>query len=128
MRYSDDKKQIARFLLAGLINTAFGYSIYIIFIALNVYYPVALILANILGILFNFLTTGRYVFNKLESQRFPTFFGVYVVVYLINLVLLTSLIYFGIGKVTGQAVCMLITVPITFILLKRFVYQGGNLA
>ena len=43
-----------KFILAGLLNTAFGYGAYGFFIFLNINYQSALILSTIAGIIFNY--------------------------------------------------------------------------
>jgi len=57
-------KLIARFIGVGLINTVVGYGIYGILILLNVPYLVALLMATIMGVIFNYFSIGRLVFKS----------------------------------------------------------------
>ena len=55
------KHKFARFLLVGVLNTLFGYFLYGTLILIGLDYKYAVLLATILGDLFNFQTTGRLV-------------------------------------------------------------------
>ncbi|MCU7242422.1 MAG: GtrA family protein [Microcystis aeruginosa WS75] len=55
------KHKFARFLLVGVLNTIFGYFLYGTLILIGLDYKLAVLLATILGVLFNFQTTGRLV-------------------------------------------------------------------
>jgi putative flippase GtrA len=55
------KHNFARFLLVGVLNTIFGYFLYGTLILIGLDYKLAVLLATILGVLFNFQTTGRLV-------------------------------------------------------------------
>jgi putative flippase GtrA len=55
------KHKFARFLLVGVLNTIFGYFLYGTLILIGLDYKYAVLLVTILGVLFNFQTTGRLV-------------------------------------------------------------------
>jgi len=57
------KHKFARFLLVGVLNTIFGYFLYGTLILIGLDYKYAVLLVTILGVLFNFQTTGRLVFG-----------------------------------------------------------------
>ncbi len=80
-----------RFLVVGGLNTAFGYGLYYALLRLSGSAMFALTLGTILGVLFNFMTTGSLVFRRMESHRLVRFLGVYGVVYLYNAAGLTLL-------------------------------------
>ena len=66
-KYSTAHKFI-KFLFVGGVNTVFGYSIFALFLFLGMHYAVATLFATILGILFNFKTTGVIVFNNKDNR------------------------------------------------------------
>src|SRR5258707_15288817 len=72
---------LLRFLVVGGLNTAFGYSLFAVLTYVGVGYPIAIGLATIGGVLFNFQSVGRLVFNGAPRSRFWRFVGVYCVVY-----------------------------------------------
>ena len=80
------KKQIIKFLIVGIINTIWGYSVYALFIYLGCDYKIASLVATILGVLFNFKTTGKLVFNSHDNRLIFKFVAVYAILY-----------FFGIG-------------------------------
>lgn len=52
------------FLLVGVMNAAFGYGCFAAFLYLGLHYSLALLLATILGVLFNFKSIGALVFGS----------------------------------------------------------------
>lgn len=86
------RSRFPMFLLVGMINTIFGYGLFSLFIYLGIRYQLAVLFSTILGILFNFKTTGRIVFKSHNNKLIFRFFAVYGILYLINL-LLIKLIY-----------------------------------
>ena len=77
--------QLLRFLVVGGLNTVFGYSLFAAFTYFGMPYPAAIGLATVGGVLFNFQSIGRLVFNGAPRSRFWRFVGVYIVIYLLNL-------------------------------------------
>jgi len=120
-----DRKFI-KFLFVGALNTAFGYFVYASFITLNSGHNVALTFQYILGILWNFKTTGSIVFKNHDNHLIYRFFGTYIFTYLINLICLNGLIYLGLGKYLSQAVMVLPMAILSFIILKTFVFRDVN--
>jgi len=53
-----------RYLVVGIGNTVFGYSIFMLFLYIGLHYSVAVLLSTIIGILFNFYMYGRVVFKS----------------------------------------------------------------
>lgn len=84
--------RLLRFLVVGAINTLFSYLVYVAFILLGAHYNLATLISTILGVIFNFFTTGRIVFRSMENKRFILFVLVYAFTYLVNILLLRWLI------------------------------------
>ncbi len=80
--------RFVRFLLVGVLNTAFGYSVFALFILLNFHYALAALLSTVCGILFNFKTTGRIVFGSRDNSLLLRFFGVYAITYILGVMCL----------------------------------------
>jgi len=87
--------QFMRFIVVGFVNTAFGYGVYGLLLRLGVVLPLALLGANVLGILFNFLTTGHLVFRAFAWSRLPRFLLVYVAMWLLGTVVIARLAQLG---------------------------------
>jgi len=114
-----------RFLGAGFLNTVFGYLVFLLFLAINVAYPAALLGATVLGILFNFFTTGRGVFTvRLTTRRLLRFVSAYVATYLLNVLLLFIFVNrFSISPALGQLLCMPPMVLMTFHIMNQWVFR-----
>jgi putative flippase GtrA len=119
-----EQPRALRFLFVGALNTLFGYAVFALLVYLAVPYQVALLLALIIGVAFNFLTTGAVVFDGLLADAIPRFVVVYAAMYVFNLAILTVLVEVGLDKIVAQAVCLLIVAPVTYVALKRFVFRG----
>lgn len=64
-RYYDlVSSQFLRFILVGGLNTAFGVGVYCLAIYVGIPYYIATLLSNVLGVCFNFITTGNLVFRN----------------------------------------------------------------
>lgn len=140
------ENKFIRFLFVGLINTAFGYGMFLLFIWFGLHYSIALFCANFLGILFNYKTTGYIVFETKSNKLLLHFFLVYGIVYLFNLaelylldksnlydtVLSWDFLQFlndmpldrnKIGDAMGQAITLLPNAVLSFLLNKIFVFK-----
>ena len=110
-------------LLAGL-NTAFGYSAYAVLIYLGIHYSLAALLATILGVLFNFKTTGWLVFRNRNNRLLVKFIGTYVIIYAINTAFLGVFNFFKADMYVAGAVMLLPMAAVAFVLNKKFVFKG----
>lgn len=66
-RYNIDY-QFVKFLFVGGINTAVGYGLFAFFLFLKFHYALAVLFATIVGICFNFKTTGSIVFKNSDNK------------------------------------------------------------
>lgn len=110
------------FLVVGGLNTLFGYAMFSMLVWLALPYPLALLLAQVLGVLFNFRTTGRIVFANRDNRLLVKFFGVYALLYLVNLVLLKLLIALDLSVYFASALLILPMALLSFALNKKFVF------
>ncbi len=120
--YIDNK--FIRFLIVGGINTAFGYGIFALLIFLKVHYAIAALLATFLGVLFNFKTTGRLVFDSKDNRLIFKFVGVYGIIYAINTASLGVFNFFKVDMYLAGAVMILPMAMVAFVLNKRLVFKG----
>lgn len=117
--------RFARFLVVGLANTLFGYSVFYLLLRPGLAPTVALALATIVGALFNFLTTGRVVFENSDASRLWRFVGVYGVVYVFNATLLEGFIRLGLGAALAQALLLAPCVALSYLLNRAFVFSAS---
>ncbi|MCU9957874.1 MULTISPECIES: GtrA family protein [Burkholderia] len=115
--------QLLRFLIVGGLNTLVGYSLFAVLTYAGLAYPVAIGLATIGGVLFNFQSVGRLVFDGAPRSRFWRFVGVYCVIYLLNLGGVRLLLGLDANIYIANALTLLPLSVIAFILNRRFVFN-----
>lgn len=121
------RNRFVRFLFAGTVNTIFGYSVYCVFILLTFSYPMALLLATFVGVVFNFITVSNWVFGAGGRVRFARFVLAYVVLYLANLLGLYVLIdLLGLGPLLAQLLVLPLYVVTAFLVFRRFVFYRAK--
>jgi putative flippase GtrA len=111
-----------RFLSVGLFNTAFGYTCFAFFIYAGFHYSLALFSSMCLGILFNYKTTGHFVFNTKHNRRIAHFFFAYSFVYVINLIGLKFLSSVGVDDYRSGAAMVLPMAILSYWLNKKLVF------
>ena len=112
-----------RFVAVGVLNTAFGYGVFSILVWFGVLPELALLISTIVGVLFNFATTGSLVFRNSDRSLFLRFALVYTVIYLLNAAALRGLLWMGVSPFLAQAGIMPFSVVLTFFAMRRFVFQ-----
>lgn len=122
-----ETRRFARFLIVGTINTLFGYGVFAALITAGLESALALALATIAGVIFNYFTTGKLVFANSGAAMLPRFILAYVISYSANLAMLKGLEQAGFDTLVAQALCLPPTVLLSFALLRWFVFRdkGG---
>lgn len=120
------KKQFINFILIGIVNTIFGYTMYAIFISLGFNYIISVLFATILGILFNFKTIGKFVFDSHDNNLILKFFLVYTVVFLVNIAIIKVFKYYGNNEYVSGLIAIVPCSIISFILNKYYVFRKGE--
>lgn len=115
--------QLLRFFVTGGINALFGFTVYSVLILINIHYSVASFLSTIVGIVFNFFTTGRIVFHSANPRLFLKFLGVYGISYSTNLLLLSIFNHFNFNMVFAGAILLLPIALFTYLLNKYLVFS-----
>ncbi|MDR0645656.1 MAG: GtrA family protein [Elusimicrobiota bacterium] len=112
-----------KFLFVGALNTAFGYACFVFFVALGFGEILAPLFSTVLGVLFNFKTTGVLVFNNKNNGLLPRFFAVYGIVYLCNVAGLKIALLCGLGNLYVAGLILILPLAfLAFYLNKEFVF------
>ena len=82
-------RQLWRYYQVGIVNTAFGYGMYALFVAAGLNMYVAQILAHLLGVAFNYISYSRHVFRDASASK-PRFIASYALNYLLGLAALAA--------------------------------------
>lgn len=126
MLRSPEIVRLIRFIAVGILNSAFGYGLYAILIRVGIIPEIALLVATMLGVIFNFATTARLVFRSSDNRLFFRFVAVYAVIYVCNAIALRILVNSGINPFTAQAMLMPLSVIGTFAIMRAFVFQEAS--
>lgn len=117
--------QFIKFLFVGGLNTLFGYGIFALFIYIHFHYTIATLLATILGILFNFKTTGCIVFKNNDNKLIFRFLAVYAFVYFLTISCLKGLTILGSHNMYINYLMLLFpNALLSFYLMKKFTFKG----
>jgi putative flippase GtrA len=111
-----------RFVLVGVLNTAFGYLMYALLLWMGLNYATAAGIGTILGVLFNFKSIGSLVFGSENNRLMFRFIGVYTLVYLVNLLGLWALTANGFSAYSAGLVTLAPAAILAFTLNKKFVF------
>ncbi len=145
------KNPFIRFLFVGGINTIVGYTLFILCRWVGMQRAVAVLVSTVLGVLFNYHSTGKIVFGNKGYSVIVQFFIIYGIMYVVNLLelhyLAESSVYdfffdidrshlnllekFSIdlskaGDAIGQLLIVLPNAIVTFLLNKTFVFSKNK--
>ena len=111
-----------RFLLVGVLNTAFGYGVFVACLWLGMHYALAGAFSTVLGVLFNFKSTGKLVFRSQGNGKLAHFVAVYAIIYLVNVLALGVMLQSGIPEWLGGLILLLPSAILSYILNRQFVF------
>ena len=117
-------QRFVAFLVVGAINTGFGFGAFALFFRIGLGRDFAVVLATIVGVIFNFRTIGS-VFTAHGLARMPHFVAAYSMLLVANLALLRSVLAIGIGPYLGEALVVLVIAPLSFLIMRRFVFGSA---
>ena len=126
-RYYDlVSSQFLRFILVGGLNTAFGVGVYCLAIYVGIPYYIATLLSNVLGVCFNFITTGNLVFRNNNPRLIFRFVMAYVLIYFINTAVVKVFILLGMNDYWAGILATPVVALCSYSLLKQFVYRKNQ--
>ena len=112
-----------RFILVSILNTAFGYTIFSLFIYFKTNYKVAIALATIAGIIFNYQSIGKLVFRHKETNRIIRFIFAYIFIYLLNINGVSLFLSLGFNLYISFVMIFVPTSLINYLVMKAFVFK-----
>ena len=115
--------QFLRFLLVGLLNTAFGYGLFALLTWLGLAWPAAIGLATLGGIAFNFQSIGRFVFDGAPWSRMGRFTAVYALLYGLNVGAVALLLKLSINVYLANALVLGPLALAGYLLQRKFVFK-----
>ena len=110
-----DGLRFAKFLAVGVLNTLFGYAVYLALLWSGFAPQAALAMAFAIGVLWNFFTHARLVFQTEGLVRLPVYVAVYGAIYLTNRWLLAEALAAGYGPELAQGVLTILMAALSFL-------------
>lgn len=117
------KNKFFLFLLVGGLNTLFGYGLFVLLIYVGFHYVWASLIGTVLGVLFNFQTTGKIVFKNKDNLLIFKFILVYVLLFGIQIICLRLFELAGITPIIAGAILILPMAVVAFILNRLLVFK-----
>jgi putative flippase GtrA len=115
---------MARFVLAGVVNTLFGWAVFASLILLGINISISLFFGMTLGVLFNYLTIGGYAFKKFSKKIFLKFMTSNLLIYFLNLFMLSYIQEVIKNIILAQLTLIPFLALISFFIMKNFVFKG----
>ncbi len=118
-------RRFVLFLMVGSVNFVFYYSLFTFLHFIETPPTRAVVIATIVAVLFNFMTTGRVVFKSGNVRKLPRFLGVYAVQMGLNILSLRALISLGVPVLLAEALVIGVLAVLTFFALRWFVFNDA---
>ncbi|HMK89275.1 MAG TPA: GtrA family protein [Methylocystis sp.] len=122
------RRPFARFLVVGVVNTLFGYGVFCLALWATQQPTLAVVISTVLGVLFNFRSTGVVVFGSRDPRLLLRFVFVYAFLMVCNILLLRLLALFGLPAALGQALLVLPLAVLSYLLNREFVFLKAVVA
>ena len=117
-------RQLVLYGIFGVMNTVVAYGLFAGLFFLTDSHRVALVFGTIFSVLFNFFSTGRYVFGNRSFRALLPFIASYAVTLGINFALLEVLVRAGLNPLLAQAVCLPVVVILGYLINSRIVFRS----
>lgn len=114
--------QFVRFMLVGVLNTGFSYSVYALLLYLGLPYALANLGAALLGIVFSFCTQGQIVFGNHDKRLIFRFAAFWLVIYAFNIALIAAFIRLGLDAYAAGALALIPVAAASFLVQKFLVF------
>ncbi|WP_171238988.1 GtrA family protein [Ruegeria sp. HKCCA5763] len=119
VRLSHTHWTFLKFLVVGVVNTAFGYVLYALLVALGLSPQPALALSYFGGVIWNYMTHARLVFGSRGLSRLPLYVLAYLLLYGINAIGLQALLSTGLSPFVAQGLLVLPAAMLAYVLIGR---------
>lgn len=119
-------RQLLKFILVGLGNTTFSYSVYAAFLYIGLVYWMANLWALVFGIAFSYMTHGSLVFHNVSRSTFIRFVTAWVFIYFINTAFISIFIRMSISNYLAGAIATIPAIASSYFILKFFVFIHKN--
>ena len=122
-------KMSFRFLIAGFINTVFGYTLTIsLLIILPTHYAFTIFLSTILAVCFNYFISLKFVFHtKSSTKKVFLYFLTYLIMYCLNMSIMYILInHYNMSDTIAYILSAPFFIGLTYLSQKNIVFQDAK--
>lgn len=117
------RRRPARFIVAGLVNTAASYGSYLALLATEVSLPLAGLGSLLVGIGVGFLTQGQFVFGHVTAGSAARYLLAWGLMYTVHLAIVTGLLKLGIPAAAGALVALGVLTFLSYFVLRDLVFR-----
>lgn len=126
--------QFMKFGLVGISNTLISYIIYVAFVYLGFHYLIGSVAGFIISVLNSYYWNNKYVFKKSDDEKrvwWKVLLKTYVAysftgLFLNNIILASIIEIFHVPVYIGPIICLIVTIPINFVLNKLWAYRSQD--
>lgn len=118
------RPQFMRFLAVGAANTGLNILVYWAMLWAGLVVPLASLASVVVGILINFTTQSRFVFDNRDPWKLLPYFIVWSILYAFNLGLIWLLMRCGLDAYAAGFLSTPATVLLSYLLQKAFVFRA----
>ncbi|MGJ5620559.1 GtrA family protein [Sulfitobacter sp. MF3-043] len=115
----DPKWAFVRFLVVGVVNTAFGYLLFALLLYVGLRPQPALAMAFAGGVAWNYFTHARLVFGTRGVKKLPAYILAYLCLYGVNALGLQLLLKAGLAPIIAQGVLVLPVALLAYVVIGR---------
>ncbi len=90
---------------------------------MNFNYKLSVLIATTIGVLFSFKTFGKFVFNNNDKALVFKFILIYILLYVINISIISILNNYAINFYMSGLVATLLCAMLSFVLNKFYVFK-----
>jgi len=120
-----ERGRFLRFIATGVLNTAFGYAMFLCGLLSGLAPVPALAVATVICAFFNFVTVSRFVFGGQNMLKIPIFVLAYAMIFVLNGVILHILTMAGVKPWLSQIFALPLIVSVNFSLMRLWVFRRG---
>lgn len=117
---------ISKYIIVGVLNTIVGYSVYSLLILIDIKYAFALLISHIAGVINSYFWNKYYTFKSSSKNwhELKRFILIYILYYILNLLILSSLIELvSLHPLLGQALSLVVVTTFSFFAHKYWTFK-----
>ncbi len=126
MKLTLQNSRALRFFFVGVVNSIFGFLVFSALVLLGAGNLPALVGGNLLGLVFNFFSTGGLVFKNLSPSNIPKFVGCYIAMLAINTIALNIFAPLLGSRIGAQALLTLPMAGIAYAVMSLWVFRSAK--